>query len=60
MGVVVVSNSFVKNLLLYVYIYIFFFFFFFFNYSLPKKHGGIYHCVDLISDIDEFAQDTHN
>ena len=59
MGVVVVSNSFVKNLLLYVYIYIFFFFFFF-NYSLPKKHGGIYHCVDLISDIDEFAQDTHN
>ena len=42
-----------------MYIYIFFFFFFF-NYSLPKKHGGIYHCVDLISDIDEFAQDTHN
>ena len=42
---------------MYIYIYIFFFFFKLFS---PQNHGGIYHCVDLISDIDEFAQDTHN
>ena len=42
-------------ILLYIHIYIYFFF-----HSPSYNHGGTYHFVNFIADIDECAQDTHN
>ena len=39
--------------IIYTYIYIFF-------HSPSYNHGGPYHFVNFIADIDECAQDTHN
>ena len=42
--------------IIYTYIYIYIFFF---SFS-PYNHGGTYHFVNFIADINECAQDTHN
>ena len=49
-------RSFFFSLFYYIYIYIYIFFF----HSPSYNHGGTYHFVNFIADIDECAQDTHN
>ena len=48
------GHFFFHYFIIYTYIYIFFF-----SFS-PYNHGGKYHFVNFIADIDECAQNTHN
>ena len=45
---------------LFYYIYIYTYIHIFFFHSPSYNHGGTYHFVNFIADINECAQDTHN